>query len=92
MVVVEGAMERKQNNLFSLKSCHANKPQFLQLKKNNVYSQIQFFPLFFFLFDFESLQFRIRHAVVHFQISLTNIALVYFVEYSSLIKLLANKS
>lgn len=47
MDVVEGAMERKQNNLFSLKLCHTNKPQFLQLKKN-VYSQIKFFPPFFF--------------------------------------------
>lgn len=81
MDVVEGAMERKQNNLFSLKLRHTNKPQFLQLKKN-VYSQMKFFPPFFF-FGFESLQFRIRHAVVQFQRSLTNTALVDFVRYSS---------
>lgn len=74
------AMERKQNNLFSLKLFHTSKPQFLQLKKN-VYSQIKFFPLFFF-FRFESLQFR-RHTVVQFQRSLTNTDMVDFVRYSS---------
>lgn len=64
MDVVEGSTERKQNNLFSLKSCHTNKPQFLQLKKK-MFIRTLSFSLFFF-FGFETLQFRIQLAAVQF--------------------------
>lgn len=47
MDVVEGAVERKQNNLFSLKSRHTNKPQFLQMKKKKFIHRLSFSLLFF---------------------------------------------
>lgn len=47
---------------------------------------------FFFFFGFETLQFRIQLTAVQFQRFLTNIALIDYVRYSSVIKLLSSEN